>query len=792
MIFPTTVALAATYQQPPPDVAAVLDAHRPPSLRLSPDQSWMLLLDRPALPPISEIAAPIVKVAGVRLDPRTHGPARENPYTAATLRRTEDPRATPVPIRVDGAIREAFYDEESRRVAMTVTTDEGIALWVAELGPNPTARRLTPPRLMAAMGDACEWLPGDQGLVCRMVPEKLGLPPAEDPVPTGPRIQESLGRKAPARTYADLLQSEHDERSMEYWLQSELVRVSLDGTLTPLAPAAIWRWTWASPDGSWLLTSKVHEPWSWQVPISEFPTTLTAVELATGREVVVSELPLADEVPIAFGSVRTGRRRVGWRADAPATLYLVSALDGGDARVETAERDALDLWTAPFAGEPTRWFTSDLRVGSVWWGDAHLALVEEEWWATRRTRTTRLDPSDPAAPRTVIWDRSSQDEYGDPGSPMTRPGPYGEDVLRRTPTGGLWLYGQGVSAEGVHPFLDRFEWTSTRRVWQAEDPYHESIVEMLDDDARRLLTWRQSQTDVPNLWLRQGRRTRPLTSFPDWAPVFADVRKEVIRYDRDDGLPLSATVYLPPGFVPGKDPPRPAIFVVYPSEFKHRSDAGQVTAAENTFSRPGGSSYLFFLMHGWVVVDDPQLPIVAEGEEQPNDTYVSQLVKGAEAAVRATTARGLVDAGRLVVSGHSYGAFTTANLLAHTDLFRSGIARSGAYNRTLTPFGFQGEDRVFWEATDTYVEMSPFSVADRVDEPLLLIHGADDSNAGTWPMQSERFYAALKGLGATVRYVELPAEDHGYQARESVGHVLWEMFRWADQTTEAAKPAPVP
>ncbi|MCB9700148.1 MAG: S9 family peptidase, partial [Alphaproteobacteria bacterium] len=440
-------------------------------------------------------------------------------------------------------------------------------------------------------------------------------------------------------------------------------------------------------------------------------------------------------------------------------------------------------------GEPSRLYVSDLRVGNLSWGDEHLALIEDQWWATRRTRTTRIDPSDPKAERTVIWDRSMQDEYGDPGSPVMEPGPYGEEVLRRTPSGGLWLYGQGTSAEGVHPFLDRFEWTSTKRVWQAADPYYESLVEMLDDDGKRLLTWRQSQTEVPNLWLRQGKRARALTTFADWAPVFADVRKEVIRYQRPDGLPLSATVYLPPGFTPGKDAPRPAIFVVYPSEFKHRSDAGQVTAAENTFSRPGGSSYLFFLMHGWVVVDDPQLPIVAEGDEQPNDTYVEQLVQGAEAAVDATVSKGFVDRGRMVVSGHSYGAFTTANLLAHTDLFRSGIARSGAYNRSLTPFGFQGEDRTFWEATDTYVGMSPFSVADRVDEPILLIHGADDSNSGTWPMQSERFYAALKGLGATVRYVELPAEDHGYRARESVGHVLWEMFRWADQTT-ADPPAP--
>jgi dipeptidyl aminopeptidase/acylaminoacyl peptidase len=307
----------------------------------------------------------------------------------------------------------------------------------------------------------------------------------------------------------------------------------------------------------------------------------------------------------------------------------------------------------------------------------------------------------------------------------------------------------------------------------------ERVMAVLDDG--RFVTRRESAKTPPNYWLH-GARGRPaqLTNVQDWAPAFAGVHKEVITYERADGLPLSATVYFPPGHVPGKDEPLPAVFWAYPSEFKSRADAAQLTQTSMTFDRPYGSSHLFMLLAGYAVVDDPNIPIIGEGDAEPNDTYIEQLVSGAEAAVEAVVSRGWVHPERLVIGGHSYGAFTTANLLAHTDLFAAGIARSGAYNRTLTPFSFQGEQRSFWSATGTYMEMSPFTHAAKVDEPLLLIHGMKDSNSGTYPLQSERYYAALKGLGATVRWVQLPHEDHGYRARESVGHVLWEMIQWSD------------
>lgn len=770
---------SAQYRPPPAEVAAILDAPRPPAVQLSPDREWLLLLSRPALPPIAEVAAPIVKVAGLRIDPDTSGPARENPYTGVAVRRVDAPATDPgVPVVVPGRVRDVTFHRDARRFALTVLGEGGIELWVASVD-RPEARRLLGPRLHAALGEPCAWLPGDEGLVCRVVPDDRGPAPVDDGVPDGPTVEENAGRKTPGRTWADLLRTAHDEALLEHFGRSALVQVGLDGSITPIRGPGLWDEATPSPDGRWLLVAEVVPPWSRRVPLSRFARRTEVVERASGRSVPVAALPVADDVPITFGSVRTGRRTVGWRADQPATLWWVEAQDGGDAGRLAEVRDALETWPAPFEGNPRRLWTTDTRFAGVQWGDDGLALVSDSWYPTRRTRTWQIDPSGARA-AALLFDRSSQDEYGDPGTPLTAPGPHGWRVLQRTASGGIWLSGRGAAPDGVHPFLDRREPDGrTVRVWQAADPHHETLLALRSD--REWLTWRQSQTEVPNVWRHRGRRVDPVTAFADWAPAFASVRKEVVTTTRADGLPLSSTVYFPPGWEPSQGP-RPAVLWVYPNEFVRRSDAGQVTAAENTFQRPGGASHLFFLLQGYVVVDDPVLPIVSERDgDPPNDTYVEQLVAGAEAHVAALAARGYVDPARLVVGGHSYGAFTTANLLAHTDLFRAGIARSGAYNRTLTPWGFQGEERSLWEAPAVYAAIAPFTVADRVDEPLLLIHGADDANPGTWPVQSQRMYEALKGLGATVRWVELPAEDHGYRARESVGHTVWEMLDWAER-----------
>jgi len=778
------------YQQPPPDIAAILDARYPPSVAFSPDGAWMVEMERPALRTLDELAASRVKVAGIKLDPSTFGPSRPYLFRALTVRGVETRGSGAVlPLPDDSRISGLSWHPDSDKFQFLRTTPDGIELWVGRT--DGSVAKLTD-ALNATYGAPCDWLPGDDGLLCKRVPASLGDPPAAPAVPSGPRIEENLGRATPARTYSNLLASPHDEALFAHFLTSELVHVTLDGSETVLFDGALIDEASVSPDGDWATVRTIERPFSYQVPASRFPkTTVLFRRDAPKDRTTLAELPLADDVPVPFGSVRRGRRSIGWRADAPATLWFVEALDGGDAGAEAELRDQVSTWAAPFEGDPEPLWATELRFSSITWGDENTALGWEWWYDTRQIRTWALNPADPSAAPTAIWDRSYQDQYSDPGSPLMKVGPHGRRVLVRTSKGELLLSGKGASPDGVFPFLDRFDLTTGKavRVWQCRDPHYETLERVLDDDARRFVTRRQSKTEPPNYLLRSGRRRpKPLTRFADWAPQFEDVTKELLEYERADGLPLTATLYLPPGYDASRDGPLPTVFWAYPAEFKSKRDAGQKTRSDNTFSRPYGSSVLMMLLAGYAVVDNPTIPIVGEGDEEPNDTYVAQLVAGAEAAVAEVVERGVADPDRLLIGGHSYGAFTTANLLAHTDLFRAGIARSGAYNRSLTPFGFQSEQRTYWQATDTYVEMSPFTHAPAIDEPLLMIHGAEDPNSGTYPMQSKRMYAALKGNGATVRWVELPLEEHGYRARESIGHAVWEMIRWADTYVKGAEP----
>jgi dipeptidyl aminopeptidase/acylaminoacyl peptidase len=788
-------AVLSGYQQPPQVIADILDAQVPPSIQLSPDGRWLVEMERPGLRTLDELAAPRIKVAGIKIDPSTRGPSRPYLFRTITLREVGARGAGRRIQLPDGArISTLDWHADSGRFSFLLTGTDGIALWVVET-ETAAATKLTEPVLNATYGSPCDWLPGDAGLICKQAPASLGEAPVKAALPSGPRIEENLGRVTPARTYTNLLQNEHDEALFAHFLTSELMHVGLDGSSRRVFEGALIDEASPSPDGRWLLVHTIERPFSYQVPASRFPRTTRVLRLdQPDPAVTLAELPLADDIPVPFASVRRGRRTIGWRSDLPSTLYVVEALDGGDAGAPAEFRDQLSTWDAPFEGEPSPLWKSQLRFSGQRWGDATTALVMEWWYDTRQIRTWRIDPSNPDAEPKLLWDRSYQDRYSDPGSPLSEMGPHGRYVLKRTREGALLLSGRGASDDGVHPFLDRYDLDTgeTKRLWQSQDPYYETLVRVLDTEGRTRVTRRESKREPPNYWLLTGRRRTAITRFADWAPQFAEVSKQQIEYERADGLPLNATLYLPPGYNRKKDGPLPTIFWAYPSEFKSKGDAGQKTRSENTFTRPYGSSVLMMLLAGYAVVDNPTIPIVGEGDIEPNDTYVDQLVAGAQAAVDAVVAMGVADPDRLLIGGHSYGAFTAANLLAHTDLFRAGIARSGAYNRSLTPFGFQSEQRTYWEATDIYVTMSPFTHAPDIDEPFLMIHGAEDPNSGTYPMQSKRMYAAMKGHGGTVRWVELPLEEHGYRARESIGHTLWEMIRWADRYVKNADPREEP
>jgi dipeptidyl aminopeptidase/acylaminoacyl peptidase len=628
-------------------------------------------------------------------------------------------------------------------------------------------------------------MPDGKALLVRVVPLNRPPAPRSEEMPGGPAVQESRGRRAPARTYEDMIRNESDAALFEYHMTSVVLLFPLDGSDGHVfaAPSMVLRAA-PSPDGKYFLVESAHRPFSYTVPLERFPRRIEVYSLQ-GLVKQIADLPLADQVPIDFDAVPTGPRDVDWRADKPATLFWAEALDDGNPKNDVPFRDRLFTLAAPFTGEAAKLMDVPLRFDDVQWGVSDIALVESSRFKDRKTQTWWLKPDVAGAAPVLVFDRSSEDRYADPGDAVMVIDPVGGKpvLLAGKMPHSLFLIGDGASPEGARPFLDRLDLDTkkTTRLFRSEAPNYEAPVTLANG---LLITRRESLADPPNWFARDlaKKTSRALTSIPNPMPQMAKVSKELIRYKRADGLDLNGTLYLPPGYDPKKDGPLPVLMWAYPLEFKSAAAASQVTTSPYRFVRPSpAGSPIAFTLRGYAVLDNPTIPIVGEGSKEPNDTYVEQLVAGAQAAVDELVRRGVGDRDRMAIGGHSYGAFMTANLLAHSDLFRAGIARSGAYNRTLTPFGFQSEERNYWQAADIYTKMSPFTYADKIKAPILLIHGMEDDNTGTFPINSERLYAALSGLGGTTRLVMLPKEAHGYRARESLMHVYWEMDQWLDK-----------
>jgi dipeptidyl aminopeptidase/acylaminoacyl peptidase len=795
------------YDKPPQNVLDVLHAPSPPNPFVSPTADRILLVSWVKYPPIAQVAEPFLRLAGVRVEPRTRrkhdtrgGYGIAPCAQSFTLVDIATSRETPVTLPADGCADGIAWAADGRRFAFRNTSTDAVELWTGDAATGAT-RRLGDARLNPMLGSSLQWMPDQKTLLVKLVPANAGPAPAGSVAADGPSVQETTGQTGESSTYEtrDTLNGKHDEDLFDYYASSQLAVVDASsGAITPLGAPAIITEVDPSPDGENLLVTTIHKPYSY---VTTYPNFAHDVELwdRTGRKTVtLAKLPLADRVPIA--GVPTGPREHAWRPTEPATLVWAEALDGGDWNVTVPARDKVMTLKSPFTGEATEIARTEQRFEGFDWSEQRgVALLHEYDENKHWDRTFLADVDHPATKPSVLWDLSSDERYKDPGRPVYKVLPNGQGVVRQEGDA-IFLDGGGASVDGDRPFLDRFD-LKTRtavRLFRSDNTALEHFLTFTDATSRGLLTWRQSPKDPPNAMLRTlgeplpkavpgeasiASTTRAVTHIPDPTPAVRAIKQRLIKYKRKDGTQLSFTLLTPPGYQEGTR--IPAILYAYPLDYASTATAGQISGSEQEFTRLG--DYRLLLLSGYAIIDRAAFPIVGD-PKKAYDTYLDQLVEDARAAVETAVGTGVVDRDRIGVTGHSHGALMTANLIAHSDLFRAGVATSGSYNKTLTPFGFQNERRSVWKGQNVYLEVSPFFFADKIKLPLLIMHGTDDANPGTTPLQAVKLYEAIRGNGGTARLVMLPHEPHWYASMESNEQLAFEELRWFDTYVKGAPP----
>jgi dipeptidyl aminopeptidase/acylaminoacyl peptidase len=775
-----------TYKKPPQAILDVLNAPQPPQISVNPSRDTMLLADQLRYPPISDLAQPMLRLAGSRINPNTNGPHRSTYFVSLILKRIADNVDTKIMLPANAKVSMPRWSPDGKQFAFTNTVASGIELWLGDAG-SAKVRKVTGVTINAAYGEPFQWT-DSKSLVVQLVRANRGRAPVKPAIPVGPNVQETSGNAGPAPTYEDLLQNPYDEALWEYYTTSQLAFVdAVSGKVTPIGQPAMFQAVDHSPDGKYLLVSSIHRPFSFTRPAGSFPR-LTEVWDRSGKPIhKIADLPVSDNVPI--GGVRPGPRNLQWEPKQPSTLVWVDALDDGDPNKKVPQRDHVLTLKAPFTDAPAELFKTEHRLSGLSWVEKdNIALISDTDRLKKWTRTFVVNLDQPSAEAKVIWSRSTQDRYNDPGRLLLRQLPSGDSVVAQSGDY-LFLEGTGASAQGDLPFFDKFNLKTLKseRIFRSAPNTYETLVTVLNEDGSKFLTRHETATEPPNYYVRTAAGGSPqlLTKFTDPTPILRKIRKQLVTYKRDDGVNLSFTLYLPPDYKEGTR--LPTVVWAYPTEYNDSETASQVSGSTARFTTITGPSELFYVLAGYALLENAAMPVVG-APDVVNNTYVQQITMNAKAAIAKAAEMGVTDPNRVGVGGHSYGAFMTANLLAHTDLFKAGVARSGAYNRTLTPFGFQNEQRTLWEAPETYLNMSPFMYASKVKEPILFTHGEADDNTGTFPIQSDRMFAAVRGNGGTARLVTLPYEAHGYAARETIEHVLFEMISWFERFVKDVQP----
>lgn len=775
-----------TYQKPPKEILELANAPLAPSIRMDDKSENIVFLYRSNFKSIEELSETEMRLGGLRINPITNISSRQNYFTNIKIRvgrNNMDESVLGLPS--NGRFANFSWSPNQKKMAFTNTVSNGVELWVLDI-QEKSVKKLTEATLNVNTRSPFSWFKDNNSLLIKVIPnEKLALIDTKTAIPTGPTVSVSEeGVKAQNRTYQDLLKNPIDEHNFEQLVLSELYKVNLNGELTLWKESDMFTNISFSPNGNYVLVSTIKKPFSYLVPYNRFASETTIYNLDGIFVKTILEVPLIEDLPKGFMAVRKGKRNLSWRSDKPSTLFWAEALDEGNPANNVEFRDEIFELNAPFSSEKTSLIKTIGRFSGIEWGNEKTAIAHDYWRDNRNTKSYLFNPSNNKIKPVIISDRNYQDRYNDPGSFVTKRNEFGRYTLNLVGNN-AYLIGDGFSKKGKFPFVDELNLKNlkTKRLYQSSLTNKvENISSALDLKKGEILVRIESKNEYPNYYIRNIKKRiglTPLTQFENPFKSIQNVYKEVIKYKREDGLDLSGVLYLPTNYEKGKK--YPMIVWAYPREYKDKSSAGQSTSNSNNFTYPRYNSPIYWITRGYVVLNNAAFPIIGEGDEEPNDTFVKQLVANGKAAIDAVDNLGYIDRNKVAVGGHSYGAFMTANLLSHSNLFAAGIARSGAYNRTLTPFGFQAEERSYWEAPEIYYNMSPFMHANTMKTPLLLIHGEADNNSGTYPLQSERYFNALKGLGAPVRLVMLPKESHGYSAKESVLHMLWEQDQWLEK-----------
>jgi len=808
---------ASGYNLPPKNILDVMRAPLPPQPSVSPTHDSILLVSWQEYPSIARVATPFLRLAGVRVEPKNHSkhdtPGGYGITPCATgfdlvhVADVEQIHAAQVHLALPAGAcpGHPIWAADGKRFAFANIATESVELWIGD-AKTGEVHRVPGARLNPMFDDAIQWMPDQKTLLVKLVPKGMGAPPPEPILPIGPSIQETDGEKGQSSTYEnrDTLNNKHDEDLFDYYAATQLALVNAaTSTITPIGKPANYESLDPAPDGQHLLVTAIHKPYSYVVTYERFPKEVEVWDMSHPAHVLthtIASLPLADRVPIH--GVPTGPRDFSWRATDPATLVYAEALDGGDWNVNVPARDKVMLAKAPFSSAAVEITRTEQRYEDFAWSEQPSVALLTQYDNNRHwTKSFIVDVDDPQQKPRLLWDLSTDESYKNPGYPVHRQLANGSWVVRQDGDS-IYLSGVGSSPDGDRPFLDRLDLKTlkTERLFRCDKTSVERFLSFTGPDTRTFLTWHQSPTDPPNAFTRtlgkpvdapEGEATFAstsvaLTHIPDPTPEVRAIKKRLVKYKRADGLDLSFTLYTPPGYKEGTRVP--TILYAYPLDYADASTAGQVTGSQETFTQL--YEYRLLLLGGYAIIDDAAFPIIGD-PKKAYDTYLEQLVADAKAAVDEAVRQGVADPDRIGVTGHSHGALMTANLVAHSDLFRAGVATSGSFNKTLTPFGFQNERRSVWEATDVYLKVSPFFFADKIKIPLLIMHGAEDANPGTTPLQAHKLYEAIRGNGGTARLVMLPHEPHWYTAMESNEQLVYEMLRWFDKYVKNAPPRPV-